>query len=105
MPYIDSSGNIVESRTSIFQLISGFFFFIICFIKSLFGPFLGSSKVSEPRGPSGRGGDGGGGYRRWPGSGGPGGPSSGGGGFNQRRPIGRLPRGAGMSCPPIGGGG
>ncbi|EYC24535.1 hypothetical protein Y032_0013g1954 [Ancylostoma ceylanicum] len=97
MVYIDSSGNVCESKGSIFSYILSFFQFFILFFKSLFGLRDSTGPdANENRDHLRRSNTGGGG--RWPGSGGPGGPGRN-GGF--RRNIGGLPRGSGMTCPPM----
>ncbi|VDK83580.1 unnamed protein product [Litomosoides sigmodontis] len=114
MPYVDSDGNIVESKKSTLNLLWQFFAFFLYFFQTLFGPLIGEAgdRSRHRHGWSGSG--------RWPGSGGPGGPSR--GHFNReqintshilgdhgygagRRPIGRPAFSSGMSCPPMGGGG
>ncbi|TMS38092.1 hypothetical protein L596_004895 [Steinernema carpocapsae] len=100
MAYVDSRGNIVESRTSIVGFFSKLLGLIVFFFQSLFRPFfnVASDELSHRNRARGNGGGGSGG---WPGSGGPGGPRYGGGGGG-RRPIGRLNQNSGMSCAPVG---
>ncbi|KAM3726509.1 Selenoprotein [Dirofilaria immitis] len=101
MPYVDSNGNIVESKKSTLNLLWHFFAFFLYFFQTLFGPLIGEARGRSPQRRHDRhrwsGND------RWPGSGGPGGPSRGGYGIG-RRPIGRPTFSSGMSCPPMGGG-
>ncbi|VIO86491.1 Uncharacterized protein BM_BM10977 [Brugia malayi] len=100
MPYVDSNGNIVESKKSTFSLLWQFLAFFLYFFRTLFGPLIGetSDRPSWRR----RGWNG---NDRWNGSGGPGRPPRGGYGYGTgRRPIGRPAFSSGMSCPPVGGG-
>uniref|UniRef100_A0A915PPE5 Glycine-rich protein n=1 Tax=Setaria digitata TaxID=48799 RepID=A0A915PPE5_9BILA len=105
MPYIDSSGNIVESKKSMFDFLWRFFMLFLYFFQTLLGPLLGQADVSSSNRSSSRRRHGWSGNDRWPGSGGPGppGPRRGGHGYGQR-PVGRLAFSSGMSCPPMGGG-
>ncbi|CAI4228480.1 unnamed protein product [Auanema sp. JU1783] len=98
MVYIDSKGNVVEKKSSIFSFIFSFFSIFIGFFLSLFGFSQSSNSSGSSHRDQLRRDDG-----RWPGSGGPGGPGRPGRGDGFRRPIGRLPTSSGMSCPPMGG--
>ncbi|CAG9535064.1 unnamed protein product [Cercopithifilaria johnstoni] len=100
MPYVDSNGNIVESKKSTLNLLWQFLAFFLYFFQTLFGPLIGETGDRPSRHRYGWDGN-----DRWPGSGGPGGPPRGGRGYGTgRRPIGRPAFSSGMSCPPMGGG-
>ncbi|CAJ0579952.1 unnamed protein product, partial [Mesorhabditis spiculigera] len=103
MAYVDSSGNLVERKWSLFEAILAFFNAILLFIYSLLGirnnrqATVGADEYrAQLRGNSGGGVNGNGGGGR--------GGGGGGGGGGLRRPIGRLPQSSGMSAPPMGGG-
>ncbi|VDN39217.1 unnamed protein product [Gongylonema pulchrum] len=102
MPYVDSSGNIVDSKKSSFDFLWAFFAFILFFFKSLLEPLIGDTGSSSLSDRRSRGGRGWGGNDHLPRDGGPRRPPRGDG--PGRRPMGRLPFSSGMSCPPMGGG-